>query len=188
MRIDVEGIIIHSTELSNEELMRKIYSFVNDKYVWRYFFVAVYDDLVGESKHNMVVCGGQGFLHLGGRNTVIASQDKKFKSILHESEARSLLAQSVARDVDNCRVGLREGELSYAQALVRNAVAKAPENCSPNQLYLAVRLGSGLHSINSSGHRASQRIKKEKQCCWLLEGYYPICATNWWNHEIMIFS
>ena len=80
MTADVDDLILRNARnLGNEALMNKIYDFLTAKYEWRFWFVAVYDDVIGYDNHYIRYCGGVTRLHqVGDKNVVVASTDKKY--------------------------------------------------------------------------------------------------------------
>ena len=88
---DAEGLIRDNYDEGNEQLMQKIYNFVIDKFDWRYWFVAVYDDMKGYDKHTMYQCGGAYFLHMKGRNIIISSQHNRYSSQFKKKDAQDIL-------------------------------------------------------------------------------------------------
>lgn len=63
MKTDANDLILRHHGLGNRGLMRKIYNFMVDKYDWRYWFVAVYNDMYTFDKHAISQCGGASILH-----------------------------------------------------------------------------------------------------------------------------
>ena len=88
---DVKDLIRKYHKEGNHGLMRKIYNFAKDKFDWRYWFVAVYNDMVGYDKHTIYTCGGVSFLHTNGKNIIVSSQDKKYSSRFKAKDAEKIL-------------------------------------------------------------------------------------------------
>ena len=91
LKKDTEALIREHYKEGNRQLMWKIYNFVTDKFYWRYWFVAVYDDMVGHDKHTISTCGGKSFLHTNGKNIITSSQDKKYRSQFKARDAQNIL-------------------------------------------------------------------------------------------------
>ena len=91
MKKDAEALIENHYKEGNRGLRWKIYNFVVDKYDWRYWFVAVYDDMEGYDKHIIHTCGGALFLHKNEKNIIISSQDKKYSSRFKKKDAQKIL-------------------------------------------------------------------------------------------------
>ena len=84
----------------NRALMTKIYNFVDDKFDWRYWFVAVYNDVGGYDKHTISSCGGTNFLHTHGKNIIVASQDKIYSSHFSKKNAeKNLEGKDIHRNI-----------------------------------------------------------------------------------------
>jgi hypothetical protein len=191
LRTDAEDIGRRSTDLGNKDLMLKVYNFVNEKYDWRYFFVAVYDNLEGDDNHFVSVCGGHTFFDFDNKNMVIASQDKSLKDENHENPEKETLMDSVLHDARRCRAGLKEKYLDRSKALVLNARGKVESKCSPNQLYLAMKIHDGFYSRNPNGHRALRRFTDHIECdCYYgFNRFRPSgCTDIYWKHWLMVFG
>ena len=188
LRTDAENIILRSTDLGNEDLMLKVYNFVNEKYDWRYFFVAVYNNLEGGDKHFASVCGGHTFFDFDNKNMVIASQDKSLKDENHENPEKETLMDSVLSDARRCRAGLKEKYLDRSKALVLNVLGKVESKCSPNQLYLAMKIHDGFYSRNPNGHRALRQFTDHTECDCSSGFKGSVCTDTYWKHLLMVFG
>ena len=83
MKADVDDLISrYAKKLSNKALMKKIYKFLTAKYEYRFWFVAVYDDVTGYGNHHMTTCDGtlKRLHQVGDKNVVVASKEKKSAS------------------------------------------------------------------------------------------------------------
>ena len=47
MKLDTKDLLLRYHGLGNKGLVDKLYNFVTEKYNWRFWFVAVYDDMGG---------------------------------------------------------------------------------------------------------------------------------------------
>ena len=183
LKTDADDIILRYHSLGNQGLMQKLYEFVEEKYDWRYWFVAVYDDMHGYDDHTISLCGGYSLLHQKKKNIIISSQDKVYSSRFKQSDASNLL-QGVEQDIDRC--SMRDPD-ERARALVNNAGNKAGNGCVPYALRMAVRTGKGLWYISWSNHRAYRKIEKGKRCCWG-SGWSRKCKTVSWHHNMIVFG
>ena len=91
MKLDTKDLLLRYHGLGNQGLADKLYNFVTEKYDWRFWFVAVYDDMSGLDKHNMWQHGGICYLHQHDKNTIIASQNKNHASSFNKNNADKLL-------------------------------------------------------------------------------------------------
>ena len=91
MKFDTNILILRYHGLGNQGLADKLYNFVTEKYDWRFWFVAVYDDMEGFDKHSMWQHGGTVYLHEHDKNIIIASQSKFYASKFNKNNADKLL-------------------------------------------------------------------------------------------------
>ncbi|KAK3102247.1 hypothetical protein FSP39_009878 [Pinctada imbricata] len=89
---DVKKTLADKTGKSNDEFADALYSEISDKYDWREFHVIAYDEIAkdGYKKHYLKRCGGVHWFKKGGRNTVVASNDKA-KPVMNRQHTESAL-------------------------------------------------------------------------------------------------
>ena len=184
MKIDIKDIIKKGGKrFSNKRLMHEIYDFVEDKYDWRYWFVAVYNDMKGFDKHAIASCGGHAFLHTYGKNIAVASQDKVYSSWFKKEKAAEIL-RSVESDVKKCVSGLHASR-QRARALNGRAVQKSGNGCVPYALQMTVRSGNNLWAAGWGNHYSLRRIDLTAN------KYYPpsYCSLRKsWYYNMIIFG
>ena len=183
LKVDADDLILRHHGLGNEGLMQKVYDFVVDKYDWRYWFVAVYDDMFGFDDHTISLCGGYSLLHQQNKNIIISSQDKDTSSF-KQSDGNNVL-QGVDQDIDACNELKDPGD--RARALVDRVSTKVGKSCAPYALRMAVRTGKGLWFISFSKHRSYRKIEKVKRCCWG-GGWNKRCRSVTWHHNMIVFG
>ena len=136
MKLDAQDIILRQHGLGNQGLLDELYDFVTEKYDWRFWFVAVYDEMRGADKHNMWHCGGVSYLHTHDKNVIIASQDKT-DSTFNRRNAVSLM-NTVQRELvnrDNCPF---RGDRAFSLVESMKNNARVGSSCRPYALRLAV--------------------------------------------------
>ena len=104
---DTNTLVNKHHTLGNYELLFKIYNFVYDKFDWRYWFVAVYNDFYGHGKHTIYTCGGGAYLHKKGKNIVISSQDKIYSHRFKVHDASKILS---GKNVQNSKIIDSDGQ------------------------------------------------------------------------------
>lgn len=184
LKIDADDLILRHHALGNKGLMQKVYDFVIDKYDWRYWFVAVYDNMHGFDDHTISLCGGYSLLHQHDKNIIVSSQDKE-QSSLKQSDADNLL-KGIEQDIDACNADLRTPG-DRAKALVNRVGTKVGNSCVTYALRMAVRTGKGLWYISLKTHRSFRPMQKEKTCCWG-SGFGRICRRTSWHHNMIVFG
>ena len=186
LKIDADDIIRRHHGLGNKGLMQKLHDFVDNKYDWRYWFVAVYDDMYGFDVHTISLCGGYSLLHQHKKNIIISSQDKSYSSRFKQTDANNLL-QGVERDINSC--SMRDPG-DRARALVNNLRGKTGKGCVPYAAVMAVKTGKGLWFRSWSNHRAYRKIEKRKHCCWGggWGGWGRKCRNVHWQFNVVIFG
>lgn len=184
MKIDIQDIIKKGGKsFSNERLMHEIYDFVEEKYDWRYWFVAVYNDMKGFDEHAIASCGGHTFLHTHGKNIAVGSQDKMYSSRFEKENAAEIL-RSVESDVKNCVSGLRAPR-ERARALNGHAVRKSGNSCVPYALQMTVTSGNNLWVAGWGNHYTYRRIHLT------MYNYYPhsnCSLQKSWYYNMIIFG
>lgn len=181
---DVTILIKDNKNLGNEALMRKIYYYIVDKYDWRYWFVAVYDDIYGYDRHTIWSCGGKVFLHKHKKNIIISSQDKKYSNRFKLSDANNVLS-NVEKDITKCQISKPR---ERARALVNRARSKTGSSCIPYALVMAVETGKRLYSISWSTHQSYRKISKRQRCCRKGWFFTKKCSRTHWKHRIILFG
>ncbi|CAH1772246.1 unnamed protein product [Owenia fusiformis] len=75
-RQDIKDLASDYDRISNKYFSSRLYDMLKERYYWRDWFVVVYDDIKGFSKHTVRKCGGHILFRQNRRNIMVSSIDK----------------------------------------------------------------------------------------------------------------
>ena len=182
MKLDTKDLLLRYHGLGNQGLAEKLYNFVTEKYDWRFWFVAVYDDMLGLDKHNMWQHGGICYLHEHDKNTIIASQDKNHASSFNKNKADKLLERvenTVTRNY--C---ITQTDRAYAMVNSMERVSGVGNNYLPYALRLAFLDDHNLVYHSWESHRSVRNIDTHTACCIA----YGFCPRVIWKYVMILFG
>lgn len=166
LKLDVNRIALQNRQISHQDMVSLLYRYFTDKYINRYWFVFVYNDVSGYDKHAVYVCGGEYFFRLAGRNFVVASQDKN-------TSKRSGWSKAWADGVLDSFGDFRR---DHDQALaVLEKIRAHNKECYPAAAIVVAGYEAKGFFSSALGHK-TQKLKSAKWCntelCWIWKRYY----------------
>ena len=186
MKLETKDLLLRYHCLGNQILADKLYNFVTEKYDWRFWFVAVYDDMRSLDQHDMWQHCGTCNLHEHGKNTIIASQSKNHSSRFNKNNADKLL-EIVENTVTSKSSNYECEKLpdrAYAFVNWMKSISRVVNNYLPHALRPALLDDHNLvyHSLES--HRSVRNIYTQTTCCLRIGK----CIRINWKYVIILFG
>ena len=184
MKFDPKGLILRYLGLGNQRLAGKLYNFVTEKYNWRFWFVAVYDDMGGSDKHNMWEHGGTFYLHEHDKNIIIACQSKNYAFSFNKNNADKLLEKVENTVTSNYECGKR---IDHAYQFVNQM--KSIRRVIDNYRYMyALRLAllddHNLVYHSWESHRSVRNIDTHTTFCIAVGFFFNVN----WKYVMILFG
>ena len=174
MRLDTNGFILRYHGVGNQGLADKLYDFVTKKYDWRFWFVAVYDDMGDFDKHNMWHHGGTVYLHEHHKNIIIASRfNKKNPDKLLKKVENYVLWNYCETRPDR----------AYTMVNSMKRISGVGNNYLPYALRLAFIYENNLGYKSWQSHNSARVIDTRINCCIQL-----FCVTVVWKYAMILFG
>ena len=182
MRLDTKDLILRYHGLGNKGLADKLYNFVTEKYDWRFWFVAVYDDMGGFDKHNMWQHGGTVFLHEHDKNIIIATQSKNHASRFNKNNADKLLEKVEKTVTSNYCEKLPDRAHALVNRMKR--ISGVGNHYLPYALRLAFLDDHNLVYHSWESHTSVRKIKTRSFC---LKGFTIFFWVDW-KYVMILFG
>ena len=163
IRLDTKDLILHYHGVGNQALEDKLYKFIIEKFDWRFWSVAVYDDMWGFDNQNMWQHGGTVFLHEHDKNIIIATQSKNHASRFNKNNADKLL-EKVEKDVFRNYCLIRP-DRAFAMVNSMKRISGVGNNYLPYALRLALLYGHNLAYNSLYSHTSARIIVNRTICC-----------------------
>ena len=186
MKLDTKDLLLRYHGLGNQGLADKLYNFVTEKYDWRFWFVAVYDDMGGFDKHNMWQHGGTVFLHEHDKNIIIDTQSKNHASRFNKNNADKLLeiVENTVTSKSSNYECVKQPDRAYAFVNWMKSISRVGNNYIPYALRLALLDDHNLVYHSWESHRSVRNIDTQTTCCTR----FGICIWINWKYVIILFG
>ena len=183
MRLDTKDIILRYHGLGNQASPDKLYNFVTEKYDWRFWFVAVYDDMGVFDKHNMWQHGGTVYLQEHDKNIIIASQSKNHASRFNKNNADKLL-EKVENTVTSNYECEKDPDRAYTLMNSMKRISDVGNNYLPYALRLALLGEHNLVYHSWESHSSVRNIDTHTTCCIAI----GFCFNVNWKYVMILFG
>ena len=179
MKLETKDLLLRYHCLGNQILADKLYNFVTEKSDWRFWFVAVYDDMRSLDQHDMWQHGGTYYLHEHG-------QSKNHASRFNKNNADKLL-EIVENTVTSKSSNYECEKLpdrAYAFVNWMKSISRVVNNYLPHALRPALLDDHNLVYHSWESHRSVRNIDTQTTCCTR----FGICIWINWKYVIILFG